>query len=162
MAKKLKIVRRTAPDTARVAASGSTRTGAKVEKVKSGKGQPGSSAGRFIGRTSGLSVLKYQNESLERNRKQRLTDEQLAADWRREFPGARATYTEATVAGVRGAYNRGAHGADAPRNPVPQFDASGEALPFRGEKSAAKRDAVEQRAAVKATSKKKIVVKGLN
>lgn len=160
MAKKLKIVRRSAPETARPAAAGSTRTGARVEKTKAGKGQPGSSAGRFIGKTSGLSVLKYQNQSLENNRKRRKDDETLAKEWRNEFPGARANYTAETVRGVRGAYNRGAHGADAPRVPVPEFNDAGEALPFRGEKAAAKREASDAKAAVKTTSKKKIVVKG--
>lgn len=149
---KFKIVRRGKDEAAaKPAASGSTRTGAKVTKTKEGKGTPGSSEGRFIGRTSGLSVTKYQNKTLADNLKRKLNDEQLAADWRKEFPNARATYDANTVRGVRSVYNRGKHGNEAPRTPTPEY-IDGIAQPFRGEKSAAK-------AAPKASAKK-IVKKG--
>src|SRR3982750_724433 len=106
---KLKIVRRDA-DTAKPAAAGSARTGAKVEKVKAGKGPANQAAGRFTGRTSGLSVTKFQNQSIASNLKRKLTDEQLALEWKREFPNAKADYTAETVRGVRNLFNKGKHG----------------------------------------------------
>lgn len=127
----------------------SGKSGAKVTKVaSSGKGSgERATAGKYTGKTSGLGVTKFQNLTLEQNMKKRLTDDQLAALWKKEFPNATADYDASTVKGVRGLYNRGKHGNDAPRTPVPEFDASGEALPFRGEKTAAKREASEQRKA---------------
>ena len=135
---KFKIVRGAAAATAKPAASGSTKTGAKVEKTKSGKGQPGAAVGRYTGRKSGLGVTKYQNQSIESNRKRKLTDEQLAHEWRDEFPNAKADYTAETVRGVRNLYNLGKHGNDKPSNPVPQFDDAGQAMPFWGERAKAK------------------------
>ncbi len=135
---KLKLIRK---DGAKTAASGSTKTGAKVEKVKAGKGTPGGAVGRYTGRTSQLSVTKYQNQSIESNRKRKLTDEQLAREWKNEFPNAKADYTAETVRGVRNLYNKGKHGnndGEPLSNPVPEFDDAGQALPFWGEKSAAK------------------------
>lgn len=144
----LKIVKRAEAKTAK---PGSKVTGAKVEKVKSGKGQPGAAAGRFIGRTSGLGVTKFQNQSLETNKKRKLDDEQLALEWKREFPNAKADYTAETVRGVRNLYNKGKHGnndgeplSDSQR--IPEF-IDGEAQPFWGEKAAAKAAAREEKAA---------------
>lgn len=149
----LKIVRKGEVKTAK---PGSAKTGAKVEKVKSGKGQPGSSVGRFTGRTTGLSVTKYQNQSIEQNLKRRKSDEELALEWKREFPDAKADYTAETVRGVRNLFNKGKHGNDEPRTKVPQF-IDGEAQPFWGEKSAAKAAAREEKAAP--AKKAKIILK---
>lgn len=156
---KFKIVKR-APE-ARAAQPGTTKTGAKVEKVKAGKGQPGSAAGRFIGRTTGLSVTKFQNKSLEDNRKRHLSDTQLVRLWKSEFPNAKSNYTEAIVAGVRGAYNRGKHGNNdgepLPENKrVPQYDDDGNPLPFRGERAAARREAKAEKAPAKTKSRGKV------
>jgi hypothetical protein len=134
---KLKIVKRTTAEAApKTAQAGPARTGAKVVKTKEGKGP--ATTGRFLGVTTGLSVTKFQNDTIARNAKAKLTDAQLAALWKKEFPNAKADYTESTVRGVRGLFNKGKHGNDAPAKPVPEFDAAGQALPFRGEKSAAK------------------------
>lgn len=120
---KLKLIRRDA--------SGKPQksTPAKVEKVKSGR--PTSQPGRFLGKTTGMSVAKFQNKTLEDNRKKRLTDAQLAKLWKSEFPNAISDYTEAIVRGVRSAYNRGKHGNNDGQplaKPVPQFDEQGNAI----------------------------------
>jgi len=158
---KFKIVKRNVPE-AKTAQPGSTRTGAKVEKVKDGR-RATSAAGRFTGRTTGLSIAKFQNKTIEDNRKKRLSDAALVRVWKQEFPNAKSDYTESIVKGVRGLYNRGKHGNDAPRIPVPEYDDAGQALPFRGEKAAAAREAREAREPrqVKEQSKgKKVVTKG--
>lgn len=157
--KRFAIVKR---DPAKVAAAGSTKTGAKVEKIKAGKGMPGSASGRNIGRTTGLSIAKFQNKTIEENRKRHLTDEQLVRLWKSEFPNAKSDYTTAIVSGVRGLYNRGKHGNDAPKVPVPQYDEDGNALPFRGERAAAAREAREARVTERTApvaKKGKVVVK---
>jgi hypothetical protein len=164
MAKVLKIRSKgSVPATAKAAQPGSERTGAKVKKVKAGKGQPGSAAGRYTGRTSGLSVTKFQNQSIETNRKRKLTDEALAQEWKREFPNAKADYTADTVRGVRNLYNLGKHGNDKPSTPVPAYDDSGTALPFWGSKAAereanagAKRSAKSESGGKKKVLKKKV------
>jgi len=138
---KFKIVKRS-PE-AKTAQPGSAKTGAKVEKVKAGKSA--SNAGRFTGRTTGMSIAKFQNKTIEDNRKKRLSDAQLVRVWKSEFPNAKSDYTEAIVSGVRSLYNRGKHGNDAPRVPVPQFDDDGQPMPFRGEKTAARKARAEER-----------------
>lgn len=154
--KKFTIVKR---NPAKVAAAGSTRTGAKVEKVKGGRGVPGSAAGRNIGKTTGLSIAKFQNKTIEENRKKHLSDAQLVRLWKSEFPNAKSNYTESIVAGVRSLYNRGKHGNDTPKVPVPQYDDDGNALPFRGERAAAAREAKEAKRAEAVRASKKVVVK---
>lgn len=156
---KLKIVRRE-----KSAQPGSKVTGAKVEKVKSGKGQPGAAQGRFIGRTSGLSVTKFQNQSLETNRKRKLNDEQLALEWKREFPNAKADYSVETVRGVRNLLNKGKHGNNdgeplADHLRVPEF-IDGEPQPFWGEKTAAAKEAKASAAKTAPAAKKgKVILK---
>lgn len=138
-----KIVKRN--PASKTAQAGNVKTGAKVEKVKAGRrGSSEGVPGRFIGKTTGLSISKFQNRTIEDNRKKRLTDEQLVRVWKSEFPNAKSDYTPQIVAGVRGLYNKGKHGNDAPRVPVPQFDDDGQPMPFRGEKSAARREAREE------------------
>ena len=110
------------------------KTKLKVES-KPSRG-PASQPGRFLGRTTGMSVAKFQNKTLEDNRKKHLTDAALAKVWRDEFPNARATYTEDTVRGVRSVYNRGKHGNDAPAVPVPEYGADGKAIPAHRAKDA--------------------------
>src|SRR5436853_2562146 len=76
---------------AKVAKPGASATGAKIEKTKSGPGKVVENArGRTLGMTSGLSIAKFQNLTLEQNRKKRLTDEQLADLWQREHPQSKA------------------------------------------------------------------------
>lgn len=155
---KLKLVKRQVV-AAKAAAAGSGRTGAKVEKTKEGKGVAGSAAGRFTGRTTGLSVTKYQNKTILENPKHKYDDEQLVALWKKEFPNAKSDYTVEIVRGVRSLVNRGKHGNDEPRTPVPQY-IDGEAQPFRGEKTAARREAAEERPAPAKKAVKKVVKKG--
>lgn len=139
------------------------RAGSTVEKTKAGRAkEPGGGTGRYVGKTSGLGVTKFQNQTLEQNKKKRLTDSQLAALWRKEFPNARAEYTEETVNGVRNLFNLGKHGNnDGEPLPehlkIPQYDESGQPLPFWGERGAAKREAQESRPAK--ASKREVVVK---
>lgn len=141
---------------AKPARGGTTRTGAQVEKVKEGRSRQPS--GRFIGRTTGLSVTKYQNQTIAENLKKKRTDEEIAKLWRQEFPEATADYTAETVRGVRGLFNKGRHGNDVPNRPIPEFDEDGNALPFRGEKTAARRVAKEDRDEEERGSKKKTTV----
>jgi len=104
---------------------------------------------RFAGETSGLGVAAFQNLTFAENLKKRLTDEQLAARWRKEFPGAKK-YTAEDVAGVRSVYNLGKHGQTAPPDKkTPEYNDAGEALPFRGEKS-------DKKAAKASTKKAKV------
>lgn len=171
MAKVLKIRKRAAesePEPAPVrgrAKASPIRTGSTVEKTKSGGiREPGGGSGRYVGKTSGLGVTKFQNLTLEQNKKKRLTDSQLAALWRKEFPNARAEYTEETVNGVRNLYNLGKHGNhDGTPLPdhlrIPQYDESGQPMPFWGERAAAKRESGEGRSVAKASSKRDVVVK---
>lgn len=152
---KFKIVRKS--DGVKSAQPGGRVTGAKVEKVKTGKGGS-TTAGRFLGRTSGLGVTKYQNQSLETNLKRKKNDDELALEWKREFPDAKADYSAETVRGVRGLFNKGKHGNDEPRTKVPEF-IDGEPQPFWGERAAAKAAAREKKAAPPAKKKGKVVLK---
>lgn len=69
-----------------------------------------------IGKRSGLRVMAYQDHTLAINDdpKRRLTDTELAADWRAEFPNSRAVQngriTEVIVRGVRNLFNQGTGG----------------------------------------------------
>jgi hypothetical protein len=158
---KFKIVRGKKSDGDKTAKPGSVRTGAKVEKVKAGK-STNEGAGRFIGRTSGLGVCKYQNQSIETNLKRKKTDEELAREWKNEFPNAKADYTADTVRSVRNLYNKGKHGQDdtPPRVRVPEYNEAGEALPFWGEKAEAAKAAKAEKSAP--AKKGKVVVKKKN
>ena len=79
---------------------------------------------KFSGKSSGLGIAKFQNATLEDNRKHKLSDKQLAKSWRSEFPKAKS-YTEKDVVGVRQAYNKGKHGNDVPARLVLEYDAQG-------------------------------------
>lgn len=132
----------------------------KVKKVKDGKPKTGPVASRMVGKTSGLTVLKYQNLTLEQNRKKRMTDEQLAAMWCKEHPESKAVQNgnidAAMVRAVRNSYNLGKHGnndgVEIP-NPIPQFDESGQPMPAHGEKTAAKREAQVQKKTIERVKK---------
>lgn len=147
---------------AQTAQPGAKRTGAKVA-IKGGKAKGEPTEGRMLGRTSGLSVMKYQNQSLEQNRKRKLSDEQLAKEWCAEFPNSRAVRNgridAAMVRSVRNTYNLGKHGNNDGNpipNPVPEFDENGQALPFWGTRMAARREAKEAEAAKASKSKKAV------
>jgi len=166
MATVLKIgAKKTASGKAAVATAkpGAATGGGKVTKVKEGKAKTGGAvAGAMVGKTTGLSILKYQNLTLEQNRKKRLTDEQLAQLWRSEHPNSKAVLNgnidAAMVRAVRNNYNLGKHGNDAPAVPIPQFDEGGQPVAAWGEKAAAKKEKAQKDAAVERV-KKGVVVK---
>lgn len=134
------------------------KTGAKAEKVK-GKAAA-ANAGRNTGRTSGLGVAKFQNQSIESNRKRKLTDEQLVKEWKAEFPNAKADYTVETVRGVRNLFNKGKHDNDKPGTPIPEYNDAGEAQPFWGERAAAKKVAAKSTKGTPAKKAKIVIRKG--
>lgn len=76
----------------------------------------GTRNGVNIGKSSGMRVMAYQDHTLAINDdpKRRLTDTELAADWRKEFPESRAVkngrINEDIVRGVRNLYNQGTGG----------------------------------------------------
>lgn len=55
-----------------------------------------------------MRVSEYQDYTFSVNDTRRLTDEELAADWRRQFPNAVA-FTAFHVSGARRDYNKGIH-----------------------------------------------------
>lgn len=111
---------------------------------------------RYLGVTSGLRITEYQNKTLLDNRRNKLTDEQLAKSWRDEFPKA-AKFTEKHVRGVRGLVNLGKHKNDAPADLVHEYDVEGTKLPLRGEKKAEKATKAEAKAEPAAPGAKKVL-----
>jgi hypothetical protein len=85
---------------------------------------------KFTGKTTGKSVILFQNDLMKANFKAKLTDEQLAAAMRKEFPTAIA-YTVSHVRGIRGAWNKGKHSNEIPVKPLPEYDAQGNIVPAR-------------------------------
>lgn len=73
-----------------------------------------------IGVKTGMRVMAYQDHTFEVNDQpnRRLTNDELAADWRAEFPNSRAVQhgriTGEMVAAVRSLYNRGTGGHGTP------------------------------------------------
>jgi hypothetical protein len=78
----------------------------------------------MVGLASGLPIAAYQNELMRKNFKAKLTDAQLAAAMREEFPSA-IPYTEKHVAGIRSGWNNGKRGNEAPATPLPRYDEDG-------------------------------------
>lgn len=99
-------------------------TTASVKKTKPVVVAPPAAAeprnGVNIGKTSGLRVMAFQDLTLTRNDepKYRLTDTELAALWRAEFPNSRAVQNgridESIVRGVRNLFNQGTGGHGTP------------------------------------------------
>jgi hypothetical protein len=111
-----------------------------AKKVDDAPAKRGTGAGRYTGATSGLGVQAFQTKTLEDNFKNKLTDEQIAELWRKEFPKA-VKFSDKTVRGVRTRFNKGIHGGQdgtAPKRVSRSFDEDGNELPLRGEKSEAK------------------------
>jgi hypothetical protein len=90
-------------------------------KPKSSTKSEKKTSGKFIGKTTGLSVSDFQNKTIIGNKRDRLTDKVIAKMWRDEFPKAKA-YTEKDVASVRSVFNKGKHGNDAPAKPMLEYD----------------------------------------
>lgn len=159
MAKKLKLVEAAVAVKAgrKVAKPGVETTGAEVKKT--GKSKTPATEGRYIGKETGMRVAKYQNYSLEKNRKEKKTDEELAADWNAEFPNVRTGYTVEIVRGVRGVYNKGKHGNEVPERPLVEYDAEGNPVAPWGAKAAERRAAKEAGEEAAATVRQKSVEK---
>lgn len=81
-------------------------------------------AGKNTGRTSGLRIGEYQNQTMAQQAKRRLTDEELGEDWSTEFPEARCQFRERMdiVRVVRRLYNLGKHNNDKPATPVAKYE----------------------------------------
>jgi hypothetical protein len=123
---------------------GKPAKGDKVEKAA--KAQKAQAVRKYKGEKSGKTVREFQNDLMAANLRKKLTDEQLAAAMREEFPHA-VPYTVEHVRGIRSAYNKGKHGNAVPEKLIPEFDADGKALPLWGEKSKAKKDDAKSGAA---------------
>lgn len=69
-----------------------------------------------------MKVMEYQDYTLTQQVKNKKTDEELAADWRTQFPQAVA-FTPAHVGGARRDYNAGKHSKQFPKptTPVPAY-----------------------------------------
>lgn len=63
---------------------------------------------KYKGRTTGMRVMEFQDTMFAANVKAMLTDEELAAAWRDEFPHA-VSFTTNHVTGARRDYNNGTH-----------------------------------------------------
>ena len=76
-------------------------------------------ASKYKGRTTGMRVMEFQDATFAANVKTKLTDEELVALWRAEFPEAVA-FTVFHVKGARRDYNAGTHskGAAKPETPL--------------------------------------------
>jgi len=92
-------VTKVTPATAKAA---KTAPAAKAEKVTN------ITASKYKGVTTGMRVMEYQDSTFAAQAKRMLTDEELVADWKAEFPNAVA-FTVAHVGGARRDYNNGRH-----------------------------------------------------
>ncbi len=74
-------------------------------------------ASKYKGATTGMRVMEYQDATFAANAKAMLSDEELAANWRVEFPNAVA-FTPNHVTGARRDYNAGRHAKQTPKPAV--------------------------------------------
>lgn len=107
---------------------------AKVEKpAKAEKKAAAPKSTRNTGKTTGMKIAAYQDMLMAKNFKAKLTDEQLAAAMREEFPNAIA-YTVEHVRGIRSQWNNGARASQdgvAPEKVLPEFDDEGKPVERR-------------------------------
>lgn len=111
--------------------------------------------GYHIGTESGKNIADTWNEILEAQDEEKLTDKEIAEAMREEFPERKA-YDESYVKYVRGLYNSGRtrpQEGKVPDKKIPEYNAEGEALPFWGEKTKAKKDAAKKKKSEKAEKK---------
>ena len=101
-----KTVKSPAPKTAPVATSASEAT------TKSPKTPTAKTPSKHIGRTSGMRVMVYQDHTMAQQPERKLTDEELGADWSREFPDTVCKFAERMdiVRTVRKLFNLKRHG----------------------------------------------------
>jgi len=95
-------VKKIVPAAAATPEAGAKTVTPKAEKVTNIK------ASKYKGVTTGMRVMEYQDSTFAAQSKAMLTDEELAANWRAEFPEAVA-FTPGHVAGARRDYNAGRH-----------------------------------------------------
>lgn len=95
---------------------------------------------KYIGKTTGMRVQAFQDKLMKDNFKAKLTDSELAAAMRKEFPNAVA-FEEKHVAGIRSQFNHGRRASQEgakPAKPLPKYDEDGnEVNPRAGAKKAA-------------------------
>lgn len=67
---------------------------------------------KHIGRTSGMRVMQYQDHIMSLQPKNKFTDEELAANWRAEFPETRCDFVQRPdiIKIVRRLFNERRHG----------------------------------------------------
>jgi hypothetical protein len=119
MAKILRVKGSTAPVKAEVTAG--------PKKVKAAKKDTPS---KYLGRTTGMRVMAYQDKLMRENYKAKHTDETLAESMRAEFPMA-AKFTVAHVKGIRSQFNHGKRASQdgqPPAKPLTEFDDAGNAI----------------------------------
>lgn len=124
----------------------------KAKKVREPK------ASKYRGVTSGMRVMEYQDATFTANAKAMKTDEELAADWRREFPNAVA-FTTSHVGGARRDYNKGTHAKATPKpaTPLAQVIMDGTKRRFVTDEESAKEKAAKVQAKVEKTKATKAV-----
>lgn len=145
---------KTAPTTKKTAvkkvakASAKTVKGAATTKATKAKTEKPAS-GKFIGKTSGLRVMEFQDKLMKENYKAKKTDAQLAKEMRAEFPQA-AAFNEAHVAGIRSQWNNGKRASQegaVPAKRLGKFDEEGnEVNPRAGRKAKADKAAPAKKA----------------
>jgi len=82
---------------------------------------------KYLGRTTGMRVMAFQDKLMRENYKAKLTDERLAEIMRAEFPMA-AAFTTAHVKGIRSMFNHGKRASQdgqPPAKTLTEFDAQG-------------------------------------
>lgn len=89
---------------------------------------------------TGLSVMDYQDQTMLHQNKKKLTDEQILADWRAEFPNTNGKWVRDDATGmfvvrvVRRFFNERRHGNQKvfSDTPVLRYDANGKAIAEAG------------------------------
>ena len=87
----------------------------------------------FVGRFSGMRVTDYQNHVFECNVVDMQTNDELAANFTREFPMSSTVRRHggkfpsgSYMDGVRNSYNTGKHGCEKPSTPSPKIIINGD------------------------------------
>ena len=119
-----------------------TTTAKATPEPKTSKTPPAPSVNKGV--TTGMRIMEYQDATLAKNHKTKLSDEAMAANWQTEFPKSRCRFTPEIVAGVRRLFNAGKHGSQkisAPDGGVKRYNADGEVIPEKRRAKAVKADA---------------------
>lgn len=124
----------------------------KAVKERKSEGPRGSRG--MVGVTSGLPIAEFQNKLMERNFKAKLTDAELAAAMREEFPAA-IPYTEKHVAGIRSGWNTGKRTGTVAEKPLPRYDEEGKLIVRGAGRVKAEKAPAEPKATSKVSTKAK-------